>query len=897
MIPMAFGQISESVEDLPVKKTTEPAVAVVRTLTTLPARSVNDQAEKLAGRVTSIRATEGKRSREKDAGRGATIKAPGLRRAVKEVGSLPTPPAWVAGKRKEPARIAESGASLTRNLSGLPPLPQTQKSTEMDERRAVRPAGAWMTREEVGTKSTSQTPATAAIQDGVAAWRNAAEERTEYQRAIGEQAVWQPRSSWSSAPSSPAASRRVQVQTVSGPRRMNSNQGVGSQVRSGRQSILEADTQPMRSQPSERIAMQSEGLQILPDSLLQSAAPGSTRGRSQAGTNQPPASEILPDSVNEAINSRYQNSLDRGQAEEVPVIDQPQATSPLLGGRSGTKNNALDDLPDDLLLSERTNRGSTGANDNALIPGATQSIGQSPLGSPNSIIPEASLLDRGAAPQQSGGPNGTSASGKKALKAPKYSGLPEYINAFGAGSGPHVDVLSKQVPYEPGAFLPSPMAPKPFNPAEELNVYRGKFPVPVQRPLVEWWRPLFGAGLYPPAKDWFGRYNLVMPHFMVYGDFRTAGGVHRLPGGDFNSVAVRANLDMDLELTATERIHAFLGPLDRGGEFTHLDFTNGVDFVSRTDVRLDTLFFEGDAGAIWGGLTDQDAPFDLPFSLGLIPFFYQNGIWAADAAVGAAVALPARHSKLLKWSNYDATFFWASDQVNTDAFPGDNNAAEFFGTAWFIEAYDGYFEVDYAFVHDDVGEHRSYHNFSVGFTKRYFHKISNSIRLITNFDQALPRDQRTAEGHLLLIENALITSTPNTFVPYANFFYGQGRVQSLARAGVAGGILNNTGINFESDGLTGYPTLDASGTNTVGGAVGINLLGHNFNQQLMLEVAGLAANGSPQFRNAPGDQYAVGMRYQRPITNAWIFRTDHMLGFRRNAEDIRGSRVEMRFKF
>lgn len=119
----------------------------------------------------------------------------------------------------------------------------------------------------------------------------------------------------------------------------------------------------------------------------------------------------------------------------------------------------------------------------------------------------------------------------------------------------------------------------------------------------------------------------------------------------------------------------------------------------------------------------------------------------------------------------------------------------------------------------------------------------------------------------------------------------------MARDDVTGGILNNVGINFESDGLTRYPTLDATGVNTVGGALGLNLLGCNFSHQLVLEVAGLKANGNAQFRNAVGDQYAAGIRYQRPINNAWIFRTDHMFGFLRGAEDIRGSPVEQRFKF
>lgn len=502
-----------------------------------------------------------------------------------------------------------------------------------------------------------------------------------------------------------------------------------------------------------------------------------------------------------------------------------------------------------------------------------------------------------AMPQLRAAPGGTAKSAAQALKAPKYDGLPSYITGFGKIAGPQVDVLAKQVPYDVGAFIPSPMAPVPYDAHQEALIYRGKTPVSTQRPLVELGRPLFGPGLYPPARNWFGRYNLVMPHFMVYGDYRTGVGVNRNQNGDANSLAFRANLDMDLEITATERVHAFMTPLNRGGSFTRLDFTDSAEFINGGDLRLDTIFFEGDAGAIWGGWTGQDGPFDLPFSLGLIPFFYQNGIWANDAAMGAAVALPSKHNRLLNWSNFDATFFWASDQVDSDAFLGDNNAAEFFGTAWFIEANDGYWEVDYAFIHDDVGQHRSYHNFSVAFTRRYLQRLSNSIRFVTNFDQALPRDQRTAQGHLLLIENSLISRNPNTFVPYFNLWYGQGRTQSLARAGGTGGILNNVGINFESDGLTGYPTLDATGVNTVGGAVGLNLLGHNFSHQLVLEVAGLKANGSAQFRNAAGDQYAAGIRYQRPINNAWIFRTDHMFGFLRGAEDIRGSRVELRFKF
>ncbi len=200
-------------------------------------------------------------------------------------------------------------------------------------------------------------------------------------------------------------------------------------------------------------------------------------------------------------------------------------------------------------------------------------------------------------------------------------------------------------------------------------------------------------------------------------------------------------------------------------------------------------------------------------------------------------------------------------------------------------------------MHDDVGQQRSYNNFSVGFTRRYLMKLSNSVRFITNFGQDLPEAQRTADGYLILVENSLISFMPNTFVPYCNLWYGSGRPQSLGRAAGSGGILRNTGINFETDALTGYPTLDPTAANTYGAALGLNILGANFRDQLVLETAALGSYGSGAFRRVAGDQYAVGVRYQRPLSHRWIFRADSMFGFLRNAEDIVGNRVELRWKF
>jgi hypothetical protein len=244
----------------------------------------------------------------------------------------------------------------------------------------------------------------------------------------------------------------------------------------------------------------------------------------------------------------------------------------------------------------------------------------------------------------------------------------------------------------------------------------------------------------------------------------------------------------------------------------------------------------------------------------------------------------------------DITFFAGYDKLNSPAFQGDDSAARVMGVATFIEALNGYFEVDYAFLDDRTGQDRSYHNMAIGYTRRYGRFISNSTRIIVNAGQQ-SNVPGTADGVLLLSENSLITGSPSTVVPYFNMFAGFDRPQSVGRNAAAGGILRNTGILFESDNLTGYPTLDATANDTFGMALGLNLLADEFAQQLIVEVAALGVMGDDANRNAVGDQYGVGVRYQLPLTNSVIFRADAMVGFLRGDEDINGGRMEIRKKF
>src|ERR1043165_1763502 len=406
-------------------------------------------------------------------------------------------------------------------------------------------------------------------------------------------------------------------------------------------------------------------------------------------------------------------------------------------------------------------------------------------------------------------------------------------------------------PTPPDWFGPDPKYPQPYDAQEQLDIYGKRHGIPTKFPPINFGLRLYDYGAYTPRPTLLGVKNPIMSAFMAYGDLRVAGTHTRGGKADDSAVAARLNVDMDWQFTPTERIHAFVRPLDKGGLATRYQFNGGSSqdkFVRETNFTLKTLFFEGDIGAINAGLTGKDNTRDIPFAVGRVPIFTQNGVWIDDAIDGASLnLLTARNNPRLDISNFDLTVF------------------------------------------------AGFHNVTAAFSRRYMGRIANSIRVIGNFGQKTP--VKTADGVLLLLENSFIrgnytTINPLTFVPYFNFFAGFKSPQSLARAADAGGVLKNTGINFETDGLTGYPTIDATAHDTYGGALGLEYL-FNLDRQIIFEVARVEDRNN----SLPGAQTAVGARYQHPLGGLWIVRLDAMKGWRQGLTDIYGARLEFRRKF
>ena len=456
-----------------------------------------------------------------------------------------------------------------------------------------------------------------------------------------------------------------------------------------------------------------------------------------------------------------------------------------------------------------------------------------------------------------------------------------------------------------GSFGPDPSYEgATYDPEAQLDIYGGKRLVRTARPLIELGRRLYDRGVYTTRPTWMGKKNPIAAHFMVYGDLRTAvayndNGIQGSNGETHQTTfAARLNLDLDLKLTATERIHAFVRPLDKNGSFTRYEIDGKIEdeTFDELDFNLETLYFEGDIGAIASGWSDENKKFDLPFAFGLVPILTQNGVWVEDAFLGLVFSFTAKNSPSMDISNMDFTIFAGFDEITTDAV-GQNTVdpdeeAKLVGFAGFMDLWSGYLEYGYGYVDIELDE-LSYSNVTVAFSKRYGHTLSNSVRLIGNFGQdPVAGVDKTADGVLLLVENSLITSKPSTLIPYFNLFAGFDSPQSLARASGSGGVLRNTGINFETDGMTGFPTLDASGHDAWGGAFGVEYL-FNLDRQIVVE----AALVEPMDDNPKGSEYALGIRFQEPLTNAWILRADVMAGWRDGQEDLLGARLEIRRKF
>ena len=278
-----------------------------------------------------------------------------------------------------------------------------------------------------------------------------------------------------------------------------------------------------------------------------------------------------------------------------------------------------------------------------------------------------------AAPKKGSSPK--SASSKKNAKDDYALAAQPKLGAHYIEDKPQTDHHAHLIEPLVGDFSPDATSPQlPYEPRSQVNVYQGKTLNANQRPLVELGRPWYQLGQLSPGSSVLGFHNNVTPQFLVFGDHRTGYASNRQNGNSTSQIATQLNLDFDLKLTGTERFHAFVQPLSSNGRNTRR-LLDDDEFEFEGSANPLFGYFDGDLGALVGGAINKTLPFDLPFTAGIIPLVFQNGVWLEDAILGVAATIPARNNARFNISNMDLTFFAGYDKIDSPAFEAANRNA------------------------------------------------------------------------------------------------------------------------------------------------------------------------------------------------------------------------------
>ncbi len=411
------------------------------------------------------------------------------------------------------------------------------------------------------------------------------------------------------------------------------------------------------------------------------------------------------------------------------------------------------------------------------------------------------------------------------------------------------------------------------------------------KPIFESGAPFLGTGKIdqgielPTGAVW-------QPQVVVFGTYRTALQVYD-DGIDTQAEwANRLDLFANVQLSGTERLLVGIRPLDDDGEFTGYYFKPDdaeLDgFEEAFSLELSTLFFEGDFGEIFPNAdpTDQGG-FDLGFSVGRQPLFYQEGLLINDDI--DAIGLIRNTLLPFGGSDLQATFIYGWNEINR----GNNveaNDTNLFGLFTQGDFPTSTVNVDLVYVADDEGD-------SSGFFWG-----ASSVQRIGHYNTAFRLvGSHATDGETAAVQDGAIAFGEVSWTPpwghdlvYVNGFVGVDNFRSAARGPATGGPLGRTGLLFAAVGLGRYgAALENNADRAVGAAMGYQMfLDKETREQIVLE--GGVRLGTDDSQDSA---IAAGARYQKAFGQHTILQLDAFVGARESRDMLVGSRVEFRVEF
>ncbi|MCB9848207.1 MAG: hypothetical protein H6814_07305 [Phycisphaeraceae bacterium] len=412
-------------------------------------------------------------------------------------------------------------------------------------------------------------------------------------------------------------------------------------------------------------------------------------------------------------------------------------------------------------------------------------------------------------------------------------------------------------------------------------------------PILELGDPFLGSGpisrgfTIPTGALW-------QPSLLVYGSYRTALQSYNNGNETFTEWVNRLDLFGNLQLSGTERLLVGIRPLDQDGEFSGYFFEPGGarqhGWDDGANGEITHLFLEGDLGQLFPGLDPKDTgQFDIGFSVGRQPIFYQEGLLINDRI--DAVGITKNNIFPGGVNNLQVTALYGWNEVNRGNNVEDHDA-QLFGLFTEMDTGGSTINIDAVYVYDS-GRRADNTDalFLAGSAAQRIGKINTAFRALAS----IPTNMESPEvgrGGLLFAELSY-TPAHSEDILYLNGFWGIDEFSSAARGPDAGGPLGRTGLLFAAVGLGRYGApLGNSAQDAAGASLGFQ---HFFNEkrsQVVVE-AGFRSDTNNTDRSA----VAVAGRFETAIGRNNILRLDAFLTGQENSGPASGARVEWQIKF
>ena len=297
-------------------------------------------------------------------------------------------------------------------------------------------------------------------------------------------------------------------------------------------------------------------------------------------------------------------------------------------------------------------------------------------------------------------------------------------------------------------------------------------------------------------------------------------------------------IELDLQLTGTERFHVQLRPLgEKGSGGSYYQFSDPEGYVSNATGEPQRFWFEGELHSIFGAYLDPFAVWDYNIVAGKFPYMLHNSLLMNDEILGAVLSKNTNYVGRL--SNLNIQLVCAANDV--DAIGNADGAM--YGTHISADYRGGFYEATYAYYNREGDSTRDAHFAAFSGTK-FFGPASVAARGLFKFGDEGGR----GSGQLFTVESNRSQYFHHNrlgfeeAVYYCNAFYNTAGWNSIS-----GGNLNRIRTAFETNPLVRI-SAGSLPVRNLGVAVGVQLFRHHQDESFIPEVAfespdGIAVTG------------------------------------------------------